>query len=146
VRVVVVVVGSVVVFGFVLLPIRIRGNSMHPAYRDGGINFVNRLAYVWSQPRRGDVVAIKTSGVHIMYLKRVIGLPGETIAIANGIVLIDDQPLNEPYVKARGDWEVPAQKLSVDQYFVSGDNRGLDQRSHAFGEVRAGPIAGKVLW
>ncbi len=147
VRVVVLVAGSVMLFGFVLLPMRIRGDSMFPTYRDGGINFVNRLAYVRRKPQRGDVVAIQpAAGRHIMYLKRVIGLPGETIAIVQGVVQIDGEPLDEPYVKAREPWTVAARALAAEDYFVIGDNRGMDERSHLFGAVQASNIVGKVLW
>src|SRR5437879_2651827 len=101
VRLVVLVGASALIFGFVLVPVRITGISMEPTYHDRRINFVNRLAYVWSKPKRGDVVAIKTTGLHIMYLKRIVALPGETISIKKGIVMINGQPLNEPYVKKR---------------------------------------------
>src|SRR4029077_2006479 len=60
----------IVVFGvrqFVLLPIQVKGPGMLPTYQDRGINFVNRLAYRWSEPKRFDVVAIRTSGTSIMY-------------------------------------------------------------------------------
>ncbi len=146
VRALILMVASGVIFGFVLLPIRIRGDSMLPAYHDGGINFVNRLAYSFGQPKRGDVVAIKTSGIHIMYLKRIIGLPGETFAILKGVVLINGQPLDEPYVKNRKGWELSPQKLLAGHYLVIGDNRGMDQQLHEFGVIRAAKIVGKVLW
>ena len=56
---------------------------MLPTYRDHGVNFVNRLAYVFHEPRRGDVVAIRTlAGEHVMYMKRIVGLPGETVTFA----------------------------------------------------------------
>lgn len=146
IRTVVLVAACLLIFTQVLLPIKIDGDSMHPAYRDGGINFVNRMAYVWGKPKRGDVVAIKTSGLRILYLKRVVGLPGETFAITNGIVLINDKPLDEPYVKSRAAWEIPPEPLAEDEYLVIGDNRGMDPRLHAFGVVKAAKIAGRVLW
>jgi signal peptidase I len=135
-----------VVFKFALLPIRITGPSMEPTYHDGGVNFVNRLSYLWRKPRRGDVVAIRTTGVHIMFLKRVIALPGETIAIENGIVAIDGMPLDEPYVKEREPWEVAPVKLKSGQHFVIGDNRGMNQQLHKFGTVETDRILGKPLW
>lgn len=135
-----------VVFKFLLLPIRIHGISMEPAYRDGGINLVNRLSYLWRKPKRGDVVAVKTSGLHIMYLKRVIALPGESVAIEKGVVVIDGKPLAEPYVKRREPWELAPVKLEPDHYLVIGDNRGMDQRLHWFDAIPLNKIAGKVFW
>src|SRR5271165_6880667 len=67
-----------VVFCFVLRPVRIEGISMFPTYREHRINFINRLAYLFHEPRRGDVVGVRfLAGPHVMYLKRIIGLPGE---------------------------------------------------------------------
>ncbi|MBI3853822.1 MAG: signal peptidase I [Verrucomicrobia bacterium] len=146
VRLIIVIVGSVVIFGFVLVPARIEGISMEPTYRDGRINFINRLAYVWSKPKRGDVVAIKTTGMHIVYLKRIIGLPGETYSIERGMVMINSRPLDEPYVVKREPWEEPPRHLADDEYLAIGDNRATDQFTHAHGVVKAHRIAGKILW
>jgi len=77
---------------------------MLPTYKENGINFINRLAYVWSQPRRGDVVGIRLAGVHIMFMKRIIGLPGENVAFHEGHAIIDGVVLDEPYVKRPCDW------------------------------------------
>jgi signal peptidase I len=149
------VVLAVVVVGtcrFILLPVRIAGLSMEPTYHDHSINFVNRLAYVFGRPRRGDVVAVRYSrprgfsSPHIMLLKRVIGLPGETVAINDGAVLINGELLDEPYVKQREAWQLSAVKLADDEYFLIGDNRGMDQRYHEFGRTESKRIVGKVLW
>src|ERR1041385_285708 len=83
IRIAVLVVVTVVVFKFVLLPIRVIGKSMMPTYKDHGINAVNRLAYLSHPPQRGDVVGIRfteTANPRIMLMKRIIGLPGETVA------------------------------------------------------------------
>ena len=133
-------------FKFVLLPVRITGYSMEPTYRNRSVNFVNRVLYQWRKPKRGDVVAVKTSGFHIMYLKRVIALPGETVAIEKGVIVIDGKPLAEPYVKQRASWELAGVKLEPDHYLVIGDNRGMDQHLHWFAVVPLSKIAGKVLW
>src|SRR2546422_9544584 len=93
VRAVLLVILSLVVFKFVLLPIRVVGISMAPNYHHGQINFVNRLAYLKARPKRGDVVAIRINGERALLLKRVIGLPGETVAWEEGIVRINAWPL-----------------------------------------------------
>ena len=98
-------------FPILLLPVRISGISMEPTYDDGTVNLVNRFSYYWKQPARGDVVAIRTSGSHIMFLKRIIGLPGETIAIEEGVVLINGKPLDEPYLLNRQPWDVFLPKI-----------------------------------
>lgn len=146
VRVAVLIVTCVVVFHFILLPIRVAGISMMPTYSNGAFNFVNRLAYEWHQPQRGDVVGIRFAGVHVMLLKRIVGLPGETVAFVNGKLIINGQPLVEPYEKTECDWNVPPVTLKSDEYFVVGDNRTMPQQDHVFGRVERYRIVGKVLW
>src|SRR5215510_6886513 len=99
VRIVVLVITAFVLSRFVFLPIRVDGGSMLPTYKEHGVNFVNRLAYLFHEPRRGDVVAIRLAGPSIMYMKRIVGLPGETVTFHDGHVFIDGKLLNEPYVK-----------------------------------------------
>src|SRR5262249_39648073 len=137
-RVLALVLLSLVFFKFLFLPIRVVGVSMSPTYRDGSINFVNRLAYVFHEPKRGDVVGIKVTGESILFLKRVIGLPGETISIENGAIKVNGHVLSEPYVKYVNrilPWEEMPVTLGKDEYFVVGDNRGMNQEDHTFGRA-----------
>ena len=134
-------------FKFVLLPIRVTGESMLPAYKDGSFRMVNRLAYKRSRPQRGDVVAIKLAGEHLMYMKRIIGLPGERVEIRSGTVYINDEPLEEPYIQLkRKPWHEDETRLRDDQYFVIGDNRSMSIDGHEHGAVMEHKIAGKVLF
>jgi signal peptidase I len=149
-RLVVLVVSCFIVFRFVLLPVRVEGISMLPTYRNGSVNFVNRLAYWRHGPQRGDVVGIRLSDPSIMwpsvmYLKRIIGRPGETVAFVNGTVLIDGKALDEPYEKYDYDWNLPPVKLDPDQYFVVGDNRSMPPQYHEFGKVESNHIVGKAI-
>ena len=150
-RLVILVVTCVVVFPFILLPVRVDGISMLPTYSNGSVNFVYRLAYLRHEPRRGDVVGIRLSDPSIMrpsvmYLKRIIGLPGETVAFDNGQVLIDGRVLDEPYEKERDcDWNLPPVKLGPTEYFVVGDNRSMPAEFHVKGKVERDHIVGKAL-
>ena len=135
-----------VVFKFVLRPIRVTGISMEPTYHDGRVNFVNRLAYRFAEPQRGDVISIAIAGESIMYMKRVIALPGETLAIKEGVLMINGQPQPEPYVKNRLPWEIQERHLGTNEYFVVGDNRGMDQSLHYGGVIARERIVGKVLF
>src|SRR5207249_3987943 len=99
VRILVLIVTCFVMFKFVLLPIRVEGGSMLPTYQDHRANFVNRLAYLRSEPKRGDVVAIKLAGPSIMFLKRIIARPGESVGFHLGQALVNGQVLDEPYLK-----------------------------------------------
>lgn len=145
VRLVVLVAVSLVMFRYVLLPVRVEGTSMLPTYKDRGVNFINRLAYWRREPQRGDVVAIRTTGLHIMYLKRIIGLPGETVGFHGGHAIIDGKPLDEPYVKLSCNWEVPPETLGPDEYFMVGDNRSMAPEEHFKFKAPQTRIVGKVL-
>ncbi len=145
VRVAVLAVTSFVVFRFILLPARIEGISMLPTYQDRSVNFINRLAYRWHEPRRCDVVGIRLAGLHVMYLKRIIGLPGETVAFVGGRVQINGEVLDEPYEKTPCDWNYPPVKLGPDEYFMVGDNRTMPWEQHTFGRTTRDHIVGKAL-
>ena len=144
-RVVVLIVACCVVFRFILLPIRVEGISMLPTYQDQSLNLVNRLAYLWHEPQRGDVVSIRLAGLHRMFLKRIIGLPGETVAFENGWVLINGEVLDEPYEKSACDWNCPPVKLGSDEYFAVGDNRTMAWTEHRMGKVDRTHIVGKAI-
>ena len=144
-RIAILVAAVFLVRQFVLLPIAVKGPSMYPTYQTSGVNFVNRLAYCFHEPQRGDVVAIRTSGVSIMFMKRIVGLPGETISFHNGRAVINGQPLSEPYVKLISDWESPPEKLGPDEYYFVGDNRSMSQEEHTQGRAHRYRIVGKIL-
>ena len=148
IRILVLVIVCSFLFHFVLLPVKVDGISMQPTYKNRSVNVVNRWAYLWHEPHRGDVVAVRYAGVHIMLMKRIIGLPGETVAFDHGQVLINGQPLDEPYEdrdKWASDWNRPAVTNGPDQYFIVGDNRTMPIQDHVFGRVERNRIVGKVL-
>ena len=146
VRVLVLASLSFITFRWVLIPIRAEGISMLPTYQSGSLNLVNRLAYLNEQPSRGDIVAIKLAGPHVLYVKRIIALPGERISLAAGQVYVNGAPLAEPYVQNRNPWDVPEVTLTSREYFVIGDNRGMRAKDHDFGRVDVSRIVGRVLF
>ena len=147
IRVAVLVVACTILFKYVLLPVRVDGLSMLPTYRENSVNIINRLAYRNSEPKRGDVVAVRYSGQNMMLMKRVIALPGETIEFVNGRVLIDGRFLDEPYLKNECDWnEKPEHsKMREDEYYVVGDNRSMPFNLHEKGGAKRERIIGKVM-
>ena len=131
---------------FVLLPVKVEGPSMSPTYLDHSIHIINRLAYLFHEPQRGDAVAIRLlAGGHVMYLKRIIGLPGETVAFHHGQLYINGQLQEERYVMSRSDWEHKAEAVGPDQYYVVGDNRGMAWEEHEKGRPTRDRIVGKVF-
>ncbi|GAB4569692.1 MAG: signal peptidase I [Anaerolineae bacterium] len=125
------------------------GTSMAPSFHTGQYVIVNRVAYLLDEPQRGDIVVLHSpEDPQLDLIKRVIGLPGETVAVRDGQVFINGIPLNEPYLNAppryQGEWT-----LGSDQYFVLGDNRNNSRDSHSFGPVPRTALVGKaaaVYW
>ncbi len=144
-RIVFLIAGSLILFKLLLLPIRVEGISMLPTYREKRVNFVNRLAYVLHPPRRGDVVAIRLAGRHVMFMKRIIGLPGETIEFRRGKVFINGRLLEEPYLAWPCNWDRSPERIGPGEYYVVGDNRTMDWNDHVKGLADRDRIVGKVL-
>jgi signal peptidase I len=130
---------------FVVRPVRVQGSSMLPTYRDGRMNLVFKWAYRFGEPARGDVVAIRLAGEHIMFLKRIIALPGETVGFYKGRVVINGEFLDEPYLKLPSNWTRAPVTLGSDEYFVVGDNRSMPKEDHEFGKAKRDRIVGKAL-
>jgi signal peptidase I len=126
--------------------IRVDGSSMEPSLKSGEFVIVNRLAYRFGDPQYGDVVVFHFPGDPGQeYIKRIIGLPGDTIQVSDGIVYVNDHPLNEPYIAAKpryqGNWIVPQ-----DHLFVLGDNRNNSSDSHNWGAVPMENVIGKAFF
>lgn len=125
--------------------IRVDSVSMQPTLFAGDFVLVNKLAYRFGSPARGDVVVFKypPDPTQIPYIKRIIGLPGDHIHISDGKVYINGQLLLEPYLKVStnrgGDWTVPANSI-----FVMGDNRNNSSDSRSWGFVPIENIIGKA--
>jgi signal peptidase I len=145
----------VVVLKILFVHVRVDGISMLPTCSDQSVYWVNRLAYVWHEPRRGDVVALRfiqtddaisrLEPPHVMLLKRIIALPGETVAFVNGRVLINGKILDEPYEKIDCDWNCAPVTLGPDQYYVVGDNRSMPPEYHTHGKCERNRIVGKAM-
>lgn len=148
IRLILVVGLSYVTFGHVLVPIRVTGISMEPTYRDGGVNFVNRMSFRYRPPERGDIVAIRSPGMRPLLLKRILAGPGDRIRIVRGQVLVNDQPLDEPYLDRRrtAPWNEAETLLGEDEYYVVGDNRTMAGRDHVHGITSREFLVGRVLW
>jgi len=129
-------------FTFVNLSIQISpvvGSSMWPGLENGQVLIINKLAYLLSEPQRGDIIVFDPPdniGNGNEFIKRVIGLPGETVRITNGIVYVekangDTIHLDEPYVKNNASYDFTGDPIKEGEYFVLGDNRinSLDSRS-----------------
>ncbi len=135
-------------FGHSLLPVRVTGDSMAPTYRSGRLNLVNVWAYAGRRvPQQGDVVAVRLAGRRVLFLKRVVALPGDQVAFEDGVLFRNGQPEPEPYVRtARRAWQHDPVTLAPDQYYLVGDNRDTSQRGHVMGRVRRERIVGRIVF
>lgn len=127
------------------------GNSMQPLLNNGDVVLVNRIVYNASRPKRNDVIVFKPNGNENSnyYIKRIIGMPGETVQIIDGYVYIDGEELEElinvTQIEDPGIASEPV-TLAGDEYFVLGDNRSAseDSRMADVGNVKRSEIYGKA--
>jgi signal peptidase I len=131
-----------VVFGYVLLPVRGVGISMEPTIDSGDLIFINRLGYRFREPRRGDIVAVRLAGRSVVYVKRLLALPGDRISIDGGNLFVNGSMYTEPYARKRDDWVLPEVTLGSDDYFVLGDNRSMRMENHEMGTVPSARLIG----
>lgn len=131
---------SFAAFRWVWWPVRISGDSMTPTYDDGQPNYINRLAYLSAPPRRGDVVGLRVG--HEVYIKRIIGLPGEKIEFRRDIIVVNGRPLAEPYPVKPLLWRLNPVQLGANDYFVMGDNRPISM----LGAIGRDRIIGKAVF
>ncbi len=135
-------------FGFKVSMI---GDSMQPRLCNGDTTLLNRLVYDMSAPKRGDVVAFRPNGNENShyYIKRVIGLPGETVELRDGEIYINNKKIKEKYktteIEEAGLLKEPI-TLAKNEFFVLGDDRqnSEDSRMPDVGNVKRSEIAGKI--
>jgi signal peptidase I len=145
---------------FLFQPFVIQGSSMEPNFYESDYLIVDELSYRFRAPERGEVIVFKyPQDTTKRFIKRVIGLPGETVEIKDGKVSVTAADgkkitLNESYLPAglaisSNDMEPNPVKLGDGQYFVMGDNRPYSSDSRAWGDVPQKDIIGRVevrLW
>lgn len=132
--------------GFLLIPVPITGNSMTPTLSQGDMVIIEKITKI----NRFDVIVFQSIDGN-MYVKRVIGLPGETIDYREGKLYVDGKYMEEPFLpetKITNSFEfielMGVEKLGKASYFVLGDNRPLSKDSRSFGAVSEEDILGKA--
>ena len=136
---------------FVAKPFIVSGASMDPTFDTGQYLIVDELTYHFENPAREDVVIFRYPKDPTQYfIKRVIGLPGETVRIIHGTVSVvtangTTVTLNEPYVVHQGNGADMSVTLAADQYFVMGDNRPESSDSRIWGILPRANIVGRAL-
>ena len=140
---------AVVVFFILQVTIQvsvINGSSMEPDLQDGERLIINKAVYHFAEPARGDIIIFNPPENHssVPFIKRIIGLPGDTVEIKNGQVIVNGEALTEPYIEEAPEYYM--QKITVpdNSYFVLGDNRNLSNDSHNGWTVLRSEIIGKA--
>ncbi len=129
---------------FVAQPTLVRGYSMEPTLHQEERLLVEKVSYRFHQPQRGDIVVLKVAQEPIPLVKRVIGLPGETVEIRQGKVYVNGQHLDEPYLRQTPYGNMPARPVPAGSIFVLGDNRNNSNDSRYFGVVPLDDVVGKA--
>jgi signal peptidase I len=136
---------------FVAQPFIVDGESMHPTFENADYLIVDELTYHFELPQRGDVIVFRYPGnTKIFYIKRIIGLPGETVHINSGAVSITKTDgtnitLTEPYAVVQDATYTFNATLGSDEYFVMGDNRPESSDSRVWGPLPTKDIVGRVF-
>jgi len=142
---------AIVVILFLYQPVKVEGNSMEPGLEDQERIFINKFIYRFGfgSVDRGDLVVFWFAGDPTKsYIKRVIAVPGDTVEIREGMVVVNGQELEESYVPDafRDRRSRPPLTLQQDQYYVLGDHRSSSNDSRAWGPVERDMIYGKAVF
>jgi len=137
---------ALVIRTFIFEPIRVDGSSMADTLHNGEITFTFKTGYLFNDPQRQDVVICRYPNRKEYFVKRVMGVPGDTIAILGTTVYINGQPVEEPYLTAernRYDHTMLPITLGENEYFVMGDNR--DNSNDSRNLTKVGPITRDMI-
>lgn len=149
--IVIAIIIATIVRHFIIEPFIVEGVSMDPTFKTGHFLIIDRLSYRFHEPRRGDVIVLINPNDHSEYfIKRIIGLPGETVTLENGNLKITSgsttQEIKEPYIAdIHKSFNNAEYNLNNKQYFVMGDNRAESSDSRAWGPVERDLIIGRPM-
>lgn len=139
---------------FIAEPRYIPSNSMLPTLHTGDRLVVEKVSYHFHQPEKGDIVVFEPPQLlqslgyrkDQVFIKRIIGKPGQKVSVNNGKVYIDDQPLAEDYIAEPPDYQLASVQVPDNEFFVMGDNRNDSNDSHVWGFLPKQNIIGRAVF
>lgn len=138
---IVIVLVVVLIRTFIITPVRVDGDSMKNALKNGDILLLYKLGSI----NRLDIIVLDEEKDNEKIIKRVIGLPGETVAIKKGKIYINDKVIDDEYAYGEtSDYDKVT--LEDDEYFILGDNRLISKDSRYFGPIKENEIKGKIVF
>lgn len=147
-----------IIYMFLMQPHQVNGQSMVPNFQDGEHVMTDKISYKLREPIRGEVVVFHAppaagcvEGTGCDFIKRIVALPGDQVAVRDNAIWVNGQKLPEPYIPA--DFEISPGRatldeeiyLGTDEYFVSGDNRPHSSDSRSWGPIKKEHIVGRVF-
>jgi signal peptidase I len=142
----IVLVSIYIVYGFVAQPFLVQGASMEPNFSDGDYLLIDEITYRFREPDRGEVIVFRNpNNQSEFYIKRIVGLPGDQIAVSEGNLYINGAISEEEYLP--DDIEVGGEQvvdLNNDQFYVMGDNRPKSYDSRSWGALDEDLVVGLV--
>ena len=134
---IIIIVVVVFIRTFIITPVKVNGTSMYPTLEGNEIMLLNKLADI----DRFDIVVLQLEGEDSNLIKRIIGLPGETVEISENQIYIDGELLDDPYGYGIT-YNIDPVTLGEDEYFILGDNRIISLDSRSFGKIHRSEIKG----
>jgi signal peptidase I len=143
-----------IIYLFIAQPHKVSGNSMLPTYKDGNYILTDKISYHFNQPKRGEVIVLKNpKNEEQDFIKRIIGLPGDSVRVSGGKVYVNDQLLDEKYLPIGRPTppnnflkEGETRVVKTNEYIVMGDNRQFSSDSREWGTITTEEIVGKVIF
>lgn len=127
---------------YIITPIKVNGNSMNNTLKDKDIMILDKISYRFQEIKRFDIVVVKKGNDYL--IKRVIGLPGETVEYKNNKLYINGKNIDEKFIHEKTNDFIMEEKIPDDCYFVVGDNRPVSNDSRYIGVINKKDILGKT--